>query len=97
MNELLAVAGFLFFFIVVLPWLFKLKRRYFERAINQYAEENGVEIAIEKVGIPPLRFWMSNRKGDCWGRVQLEDGSRKWVRLRTSLLSSGSPLTFYDD
>jgi hypothetical protein len=80
----------------MIGWLFRLKRKYLQRALDKYAEETGVKLELEKSGIPPLRFWWRNRKGDCWGRVRLPDGSVKWVRLRDRLFGSGSPLTFFD-
>ena len=89
-------AAFAVFLFVILPLLFKLKRGYLEKALAKHNAAHDVEIKLIKAGIPPLKYWLRNRKGDCWGLVSLPDGSSKWVRLRSRILSSGSPLTFFD-
>ncbi len=50
-------------------------------------------MTIEKAGMPPLKYWLKNRKGDCWARVVLPDGSRKWARLRGGFYTGKEPLT----
>ncbi|GAA5509501.1 hypothetical protein [Novipirellula caenicola] len=96
MEGIFAVAGFIAFVVIVLPLLFKLKRKYIEKAIRQYNEINGTTVTVEKTGMPPLKYWLKNRKGDCWARVIFPDGSRKWARLRGGLYTGNQPLTFLD-
>lgn len=88
--------GFIAFIVIVVPLLFKLKGKYMAKAIAKYNEANGTAIKIEKTGIPPIKFWLMNRKGDCWSLVSFPDGSRKWARLRGGFFSGKDPLTFYD-
>ena len=80
----------------MIGFLIGLKAKYLRRALDKYAEDTGTRPELEKAGIPPLRYWLKNRKGDCWGRVRLPDGAVKWVRYRPSVFNAGSPLTFYD-
>lgn len=96
MEGVLAVGGFVLFVVSVLPFLFRLKRKYLDKAIAQYNEQNGTNIKIEKAGMPPLKYWIKNRKGDCWARVVFPDGTRKWARLRGGLYAGSKPLTFLD-
>tara|TARA_R110002073_G_scaffold189532_1_gene348425 strand:+ start:1077 stop:1370 length:294 start_codon:yes stop_codon:yes gene_type:complete len=96
MEGILAVAGVIAFVVIVLPLLFKLKRKYIEKAIKQYNEINGTTVTVEKAGMPPLKYWLKNRKGDCWARVMFPDGTRKWARLRGGLYTGKQPLTFLD-
>lgn len=92
-----APVGLLFLFIfVLLPAMMKLKRGYLEKALVDHEAHTGERLELEKVGIPPLRLWLHNRKGDTWGVARLPDGSRRWVRLRSSIFSSGPSLTFFD-
>lgn len=96
MEGALALGGFILFLVVVVPFLSKLQSKQLRVALDFYNEENGTILTLEKVSIPPLRLWLQNRKGDVWGRVVHEDGSKQWVRLRRSIFSSSSPLTFFD-
>lgn len=88
------VAAFIAFLVFVLPWLFKLKAKYLEKALAEYSRNHGVKVKLIKTGIPPIKYWLGNRKGDCWGLVEFEDGSQKWVRYGTRLI--GEPMRFYD-
>lgn len=80
----------------MIGWLFRLKEKYLRHALDKHAAETGEVLELEKSGIPPLRFWLRNRKGDCWGRVRSPDGRVRWVRYRGGMFSAKSPLTFYD-
>jgi len=95
-EAVISIVVFVLFFIFVLPWLFKQKRKQVEKAIAQYNEQNQTEVVVEKAGMPPLKHWLRNRKGDAWGLVAFPDGTRKWVRLRNRLFSKKDPLTFYN-
>lgn len=64
-------------------------------ALEQHAEQTGERYELIKAGMPPLRLWIRNRKYDKWGKVAAQDGTEQWVRLRTRILSSKSPLTFF--
>jgi hypothetical protein len=76
-------------------WLFRLKEKYLRAALDKFEQETGTKLEIEKAGIPPFRYWLFNRKGDCWGRVRFPDGTVKWVRYRDSLFAK-TPLTFFN-
>jgi len=94
LTSVLVVIGFVAFIIFVVPWLFKLKKGYLEKRLVKYQEETGEKVELISAGMPPLKYWLKNRKGDCWGRVRLEDGTEKWVRYGTRLVGPG--LVFYD-
>ncbi|QEF98985.1 hypothetical protein Mal15_30440 [Stieleria maiorica] len=96
MEGVLGVGGFVLFVVVFVPFMFRLKRKYMDKAIAKYNEQNGTDIEIEKSGMPPLKYWLKNRKGDCWALVVFPDGTRKWARLRGGLFSGSQPLTFLD-
>jgi len=87
----IGIAAFIFF---VLPLLFKLKKGYLEKRLLKYEEETGQKVELISAGMPPLKYWIKNRKGDCWGRVRFEDGTEKWVRYGTRIMGAG--LVFYD-
>ena len=52
--------------------------------------------AIEAIGIPPIRFWLSNRRGDSWAKLRFSDTSIKWARLRPGIFGSGSRVDLFD-
>ena len=81
----------------MIGWLFRLKEKYLRHGLAKYEEQTGTKLELEKSGIPPIRYWLYNRKGDCWGRVRFPDGTVKWVRYRSGgLFASKDPLTFYN-
>ena len=92
-GPILIAILFVAFLVFAIPWLMQLKKGYLEIALGEYSAQNGVKLQLVKCGIPPLRYWLSNRKGDCWGLVEFEDGTQKWVRYGTRLM--GKPLKFY--
>lgn len=77
-------------------WDFFSGRKQIVRALEEHGVEVGEHYELLKTGIPPLRLWLSNRKGDRWGKVIDPSGNELWVRYRTRLFTSGSALTFYD-
>lgn len=75
----------------LLKWKFKRARAYMEK----YIAENELDAEIVKVGIPPLRLWLRNRKGDNWAKIRSSDGSERWARIRTKLFG-GEPVDFFE-
>jgi hypothetical protein len=73
----------------------KLKAKYITQAIQRHNEANGTSYAIAKIGMPPVRLWINNRKGDSWALVKLPDGKSRWARLRSRGVS-GDPLAFFE-
>ena len=69
----------------------KMARGYVEKRLKA----DGVEAEIVTVGIPPLRLWLKNRKGDSWCKLRFADGSEKWARLRGRLFG-GTGFDIYD-
>ncbi|OAI57847.1 hypothetical protein AYO47_07420 [Planctomyces sp. SCGC AG-212-M04] len=69
----------------------KMARGYVEKRLKA----DGVDAEILKVGIPPLRLWLKNRKGDSWCKLRFADGSEKWARLRGRMLG-GTSFDIYD-
>ena len=91
-NEALVVVPIA---IVVTFFLIRLKAKWSRRAMENYLQQNQIEAEVEKAnGLPPLRFWLRNRKGDAWCRVRYPDGSTQWGRLRSSF--SGRRVDFFD-
>lgn len=76
-------------------WLMNISKKRIQAALDQHEDETGERFELIKAGIPPLRLWLRNRKGDQWGKVLTEDGDETWVRLRRGIFK-GSSLTFYD-
>lgn len=75
-------------------WIWGEKR--IRNGLEQHAVDTGETYELVKAGMPPLRLWIRNGKGDKWGKVLDPDGNEQWVRYRTRLFSSKSPLTFFD-
>ena len=75
----------------VLKWRAKSGREF----IENYIEENELDAEVLHVGIPPLRLWLRNRKGDNWVKVRFADGSEKWARIRTKFFG-GEPVDWFD-
>ncbi len=96
MKEGLTVALIIVGAVGVMVLLMKMNSIYIRKGIQKYAEERGIQITVIKTGIPPLRLWLKNRKGDKWGLVQFPDGAQKWARYRTGLFGSNDPWTFFD-
>jgi len=91
---ILLVVALLLFIGFGLPWLFRLKKGYLLKGLEKHEEKTGQEVELLNAGMPPLRLWLLNRKGDCWGRVRFADGTEKWARYGTRL--TGPALAFYD-
>lgn len=70
----------------LLKWKASQGRKYMEK----YIRENGLDAQVVHSGIPPLRFWLRNRKGDNWVKVRASDGSEQWARIRGRLFSDDS-------
>lgn len=96
MEAVLPIVIMVLFAVFGLPWLFRLKRGYLERALQKHNDETRAGLVLEKAGMPPLKYWIRNRKGDCWGVVRHPSGTRQWVRLGGVLRGGDSPLTFFD-
>ena len=71
--------------LVLTYLLLKFKAKHARKHLETYLQESDMEATIEKVGIPPLRLWLKNRKGDSWARLHFASGERKWVRIRRRL------------
>lgn len=66
-----------------------------EKALEEHRSSTGERFDLIKAGMPPLRLWLKNRKGDRWGLVEDRSGKQSWVRYRVRLFSSGPELTFF--
>lgn len=77
----------------MLDFIFGKKK--IQRALEEHAAETGEQYELIKAGIPPLRLWLRNGKGDKWGKVVDENGTESWVRYRVRLFSNKPPLTFF--
>jgi hypothetical protein len=64
--------------------------------MEQYLEANGIEAQIEKSGMPPLRLWLHNRRGDAWCLIRYADGVAKWGR-ESEIVSQADPSTSLTD
>ncbi|HVJ69371.1 MAG TPA: hypothetical protein VM510_15415 [Caulifigura sp.] len=86
-SEGLLLVVFVVPLFIGIVWLkFKLGRG----AIEKRLQAEGLDAEIVKVGIPPLRLWFKNRKGDSWGKLRFPDGTEKWGRLRGRLFGNSS-------
>ena len=74
----------------------KVKASVARRIIERYMSEQRIGGIVEKIGMPPLRLWLNNRKGDAWALVRFRDGSYKWARIRRRLFSNKPPVEFFD-
>lgn len=74
----------------------KVKASVARRILEKYMSEKNICGTIEKIGMPPFRLWLKNRKGDAWALVRFRDGSRKWGRIRRQLFSDTPPVKFYE-
>ncbi len=66
------------------------------QALDEHEAETGERYELIKAGMPPIRLWLRNRKGDRWGLVEDDSGTEFWIRYRRRLLSRGPVLTFFD-
>jgi hypothetical protein len=65
--------------------LIQVKAKWSRKAMEACLKENRIGAVVEKAnGIPPLRFWLRNRKSDSWCRLRYDEGSIKWARLRAT-------------
>lgn len=81
--------------IVVTYFLLKWRAARGRAYMEQYIEEQNLDAEIVKAGIPPLRLWLRNRKGDNWVKLRSSDGSERWARIRTKFFG-GEPVDFFD-
>lgn len=70
--------------LVVAGLLIYFKAKWSRSLMEKYLVENGIDATVEKAGIPPLRLWLKNRKGDSWCRLRYTDGSARWARIRST-------------
>ena len=77
-------------------WGFFSGRNAILKALDEYESDTGKSFELIKAGMPPLRLWLKNRKGDRWGLVENRSGKQFWVRYRLRLFSNGPALTFFD-
>lgn len=75
--------------------LLGLTRKYLVKCLEVHAERTGEHYEIVKIGIPPLRFWLKNRKADKWAKVKDASGREYWVRMGDRRGQEGS-LKFFD-
>ena len=75
--------------------LLGLTRKYLVKSLEVHAERTGERYEIVKIGIPPLKHWFKNRKGDKWGKVKNADGKEFWVRMGDRRGQEGS-LKFFE-
>ena len=90
MSMLLAAPFIIGLTVLLVMWKAKRTRAQLER----YIEEHNLDAKIDKVGIPPLRFWLRNRKGDGRARLRSPDGTVYWTRVRRKLFG-GDPVVFF--
>jgi hypothetical protein len=69
--------------LAVTYFLLTLKAKWARTTMETYLQENNLDATVEKSGIPPLRMWIRNRKGDAWCRLRYTDGAVKWARIRS--------------
>jgi hypothetical protein len=81
MAAIVIGGGVLFYCLT--KWQFSIARRLAEGYISRECPDSG----LMHVGIPPLRLWLRNRKGDKWAKLRHADGSAVWLRGRDTLLS----------
>lgn len=77
-------------------WDWLTGKKWIEAALDDHEDETGESYELIKAGIPPIRLWLRNRKGDKWGLVADEEGNECWVRFRQRIFTKGPPLTFFD-
>lgn len=85
------------FVLIAVPLTYFLLKFKFSRGrkfMESYIEENGLDAEILKIGIPPIRLWLRNRKGDNWAKLKMADGTEQWARVRSGLLS-GTSVEFF--
>lgn len=81
--------------IVLTIVLIRFKAKWSQRVMETYLKENQIDAEVEKShGIPPLRHWIRNRRGDAWCKVRYADGSDQWARLRSAW--GGRRVDFFD-
>ena len=80
--------------IIATYYLLKWKAKRSRAFMEKYIQENGLDAEIVKVGIPPLRLWLRNRKGDNWVKIRSSDGTEQWARIRNKMFG-GTPVEFF--
>ena len=73
--------------LVVTYFLVKLQAKQARRLAENYIAENQLDAECVSTGVPPLRLWLRNRKGDRWAKLRSVDGTEVWLRVRHTLLS----------
>ena len=76
-------------------WFATWKGNADKERVRQYLSEHDVSAEVLKAGIPPLRLWLRNRKGDGWVKILYVDGVEQWVRVR-KILFGGWTYEFFD-
>ena len=61
--------------------LLGLTRKYLVKCLDVHAERTGERYEIVKIGMPPIKYWLKNRKGDKWAKVRDTAGKEYWVRM----------------
>ena len=79
----------------MLASLLGLTKKYLTKCLATHEERTGEKYEIVKTGMPPVKLWPKNRKGDKWGKVRAEDGTEKWVRMGDRVGQEGS-LKFFE-
>ena len=75
--------------------LLGLTRKYLVKSLETHAERTGERYEIVKVGLPPIKYWLKNKKGDKWAKVADADGQEHWVRMGDRRNQEGS-LKFFE-
>lgn len=93
-TQLLAVT-FVPAVIVLTVILVRWKNARTRRFVESWLTESGIDATVTGRWMLPIRLWLSNRKGDGWCHVEMQDGQTKWVRVRSRLFS-GTSVDFFD-
>lgn len=86
---LLVLAGGTCLGLLIL-WLVRWRISVTKKVTEKWIAENNIDAEILKVGMPPLRLWLRNRKGDSWAQLRFSDGTEQWLRIRGRLFSDDS-------
>ena len=72
-----------------------LTRKYLLKCLEVHAERTGENYEIVKVGMPPIKYWLKNKKGDKWAKVKDAANQEQWVRMGDRR-GQESSLKFFD-
>ena len=87
--------GFLATVLTLTFSLVRWKGNRDKERVSNYLFVNEVDAEVIKAGVPPLRLWLKNRKGDGWVKIAYSDGVEQWVRVRNHLFSERT-FEFFD-